>query len=118
MKFTFNNFTYEVPEGAGISIEVVVDAEHADFNFVKDGDHVPMLGGVDEEGRPVQSWADLGITRVRDRYCARCDSMIGTGHDMTGSGLAEDFCFVCWKPRKQLPLRVRKLLELLKGEQR
>jgi hypothetical protein len=64
MRFSFNHLVYEVPDDAGISIEVVVDDEHADYNFVKDGDHIPMLGGIDEEGNPVESWEDVGIRRL------------------------------------------------------
>jgi hypothetical protein len=72
VRFTFNNLTYEVPEGVGISIEVMSWTEeiggeshhHFDFNFVKDGDHIPMLGGTDEEGSPVESWDDVGIRKV------------------------------------------------------
>lgn len=59
MKFSFNNLKYEVPEG--IDIEVVVDNEHADFNFVVDGKHIPVLGGTDERGESVKSWNDIGI---------------------------------------------------------
>lgn len=74
MRFKFNNLTYEVPEGAGISIEVSETTEemggevhyHLDFNFVKDGDHIPMLGGTDEQGAPVLSWADLGIEEIKE----------------------------------------------------
>lgn len=72
MIFKFNNLTYDVPEGVGISIEVTAEREeidgevhsHLDFNFVKDGEHIPMLGGVDERGQRVKRWNDYGIQRV------------------------------------------------------
>lgn len=72
MIFKFFNRIYDVPDDAGISIEVTETTEmidgqrhaHLDFNFVKDGDHIPMLGGWDEQGNEVESWADLGIRRI------------------------------------------------------
>lgn len=64
MRFTFNHLSYEVPEGVGISIRVDVDDEHADFNFVKDDDDIPMHGGTDENGNNVESWDDVGIRKL------------------------------------------------------
>lgn len=82
MRFSFNNLTYEVPENAGISIEVSESKEeiggethvHLDFNFVKDGEHIPMLGGTDEAGAPVESWEDVGIRRIDDEEDATTPS--------------------------------------------
>jgi hypothetical protein len=62
MIFQFNHLRYEVPEG--IDIVVVVDNEHGDFNFVKDGEIIPVLGGVDEEGRKLPTWDEIGIRKM------------------------------------------------------
>ena len=69
MKFKFNNLEYEVPEGIDIEVEVehYEDETHVDFNFVRNaqwGLHIPMLGGTNEEGRRVESWADAGIKEL------------------------------------------------------
>lgn len=64
MIFKFNHLTYDVPEGVGISIEVEVSNNCVDFNFVKDGDHIPMLGGIDEHDNSIESWEDVGIKRI------------------------------------------------------
>lgn len=73
MLFKFNHLTYEVPENAGVTIEVTTEEcqvgddmhYHVDFNFVDEhGEHIPMLGGTDEKGAPVRSWDDYGIRFV------------------------------------------------------
>lgn len=71
VRFTFGHLTFEVPEG----IEIVVDfpmvtdpdgveREHVDFNFVRDGEVIAMLGGTDEDGDLLPSWEGVGIRRV------------------------------------------------------
>lgn len=65
MKFKYNERVFEVPEG--VDVEVEVDDEHVDFNFVLDGDwgeHIAMLGGTDESGALADSWESVGIREL------------------------------------------------------
>lgn len=63
MIFTFQRCRFDVPEG----IEIVVkDFLHhgkfiTDFDFVKDGEVIAMLGGIDENGNRYPTWNDVGI---------------------------------------------------------
>ena len=45
-------------------------------------------------------------------YCVRCDSTVGGGNKEYHEG----FCTLCWKNRKPLPLRLRRLLKAMKEE--
>lgn len=65
LRFKYNDRVFEVPEG--VSVEVEVDDEHVDFNFVRGdqwGEHIPMFGGIDEEGESVETWAEVGIKEL------------------------------------------------------
>ncbi len=66
-KFRYNNLIYELPPG--FDIEITVGDEHVDFNFVRDGEwgeHLPMFGGVGEDGEKLPTWKDLGIKLVKN----------------------------------------------------
>ena len=67
-RFSFNHRTFDVPKGIGIEVVVGpygdLEEGEADFNFVKDGEHIPMLGGTDEHGNEVPNWNDVGIREL------------------------------------------------------
>lgn len=69
MRFRFNHLLYEVPESVVDEIEIehyvnVEGCQYADFNFVKDGEHLPKLGGTGEHGEKLPTWEDLGIRQI------------------------------------------------------
>jgi hypothetical protein len=62
MRFTFNHLVYDVPSDVDILVEV--DDEHADFNFLRDGEIIAMLGGIDEKGEVALTWEDIGVKQI------------------------------------------------------
>ena len=57
---------YELPEGVDVEIDVFEShgVTHVDFNFTRDGEHIPILGGTDGQGNRVPGWKEVGIRSV------------------------------------------------------
>jgi hypothetical protein len=67
MIFEFNHLRYEVPEGIDIKVECLSHPDGllvADYNFMKNGEVIAKLDGVNEHGRRVKGWEGHGIRKL------------------------------------------------------
>jgi hypothetical protein len=58
--------TWELPNDVSVIVHTVECMGHdiIDFDFHKDGQVIPMLGGTDEDGKRISGWVEVGIRKV------------------------------------------------------
>lgn len=69
--FTFAHNTWEIPSDVDVIVRLVEDHDPPlwDFDFHRNGEIIPAIGGTYEDGTAVPNWEDRGIRKVdRVRY--------------------------------------------------